>query len=156
MPGTVIGDLDELLLNSYETKNYLGDMMKSLSNLNEGMAQLNQPEPIIPPTPTLKAIKEEFTFAKLGLKQDVTDMGISSFGLQVTATGPVTGWDVRLKGSLDGTFFTQIMQHTQANLTGTVLWTGATKYPCLYFRLECISITLGGGTKITVVGLGIK
>lgn len=71
------------------------------------------------------------------------------FSIQVDQTGVVTLWDVRLEGSLDGTTFTQILQHTNATGTGVTVWQAAgLAQPVLYIRARCAGLTLGAGTNV--------
>jgi hypothetical protein len=79
-------------------------------------------------------------------------VGIKCYGLSVVATGAVTSWDVRLEVSVDGTNFTQVIQHTQADGTGVAKWNPATipLAPGLAFRSRCAAIVLGAGTNVIV------
>lgn len=79
---------------------------------------------------------------------------VKSFALQVRENGTVTAWDVRIEGTLDGTNWYQILQHTAADLSGTVKWTGAALYPVSQFRYRVAGLTLGAGTSIDVFFLG--
>jgi filamentous hemagglutinin len=77
--------------------------------------------------------------------------GVKYHSLQVTKTGAVTSWDVRLEGSLDGTTFTQLVQHTNVSGDGVTVAGAAPPFVVNYVRLRCAAIVLGGGTKITAV-----
>ena len=78
------------------------------------------------------------------------DIGAGSsmkyFSIQVVQTGTVTSWDVRLEGSLDGTNFSQIVAHTNADGSGTVK--ASSVFPVRYFRSRCAGIVLGVGTNV--------
>ena|SRR3990167_102119 len=80
---------------------------------------------------------------------------METFSVQVKGTdAAATVWDVRLEGSLDGTNFVQILQHTNVTGDGAIVYSGANLYPSLYFRSRCAGITLGGATNIVVTILG--
>jgi len=98
---------------------------------------------------------DTYTIAANGTTIDVSNSPTQSFTIQVKGTGAAaTAWDVRLEGSLDGTNFSQIIQHTDAVGDGVLKSTGTTFSPVLYFRSRCASITLGSATDIVVTILG--
>ena len=79
------------------------------------------------------------------------------FSIQCKGVGGIpTIWDIRLEGSLDGTNFQQILQHTNATGDGAVLFSGSARSPCLYFRSRSAgAITLGTASAVlaTIVGV---
>lgn len=78
---------------------------------------------------------------------------VRNYAIQVVQTGTVTAWDVRLEGSLDGTNFSQVLQHTNTDGSGLVKFSTASS-PCLYFRSRCAGLTLGVGTNVIATILG--
>lgn len=81
---------------------------------------------------------------------------VKRFALQVTKTGTVTSWDVRLEGSLDGVTFTQILQHT--NVTpgdGLTQFSLTNANPVLYFRSRAAAFVIGSGTNVVTTILGL-
>lgn len=80
-----------------------------------------------------------------------------NFALQVKMTGTVTSWTVVLEGSLNGTNYETIIDHTNASPgDGKVRWEGdIAGSPCLYFRVRCSALALGAGTDIVVGALGL-
>ena len=99
---------------------------------------------------------DTFTGSGNGTTVDVSAQGMTSFAIQVKGTGAAaTAWSVVLEGSLNGTNFVTIMQHINTTHSdGDIQFTGATKYPLLYFRARCVSLTLGSATDIVVTILG--
>lgn len=92
-----------------------------------------------------------FTGTTTGVTVDASSSAKRFFSLQVTQTGGVTVWNVVLEGSLDNTTFTTIATHTNADLTGTTLF--SVDKPLLYYRSRCVTIT--GGTNLTAVIIGV-
>ena len=101
-----------------------------------------------------KSRSDTYTTAANGVTVDCRTIPLSSFSLQVSPTGNVTAWNVRLEGSLDNLTFITLLTHTEATGSGEVLVTGSVLAPYLYFRSRCATITLGSGTNViaTVVG----
>lgn len=107
---------------------------------------------------------DTYTGAANGTTVDVSTKPCSKFSLQVKGTGAAaTAWNVILEGSLDGTTFTQIMQHATsgnnppfgAQADGSTMWveTG----PFLYFRSRsAATLTLGSATNIVVTIAGMQ
>lgn len=103
---------------------------------------------------------DTYTTTGNGTTVDVSAKPCSQFGLQVKGTGAAaTAWNIILEGSLDGTNFTEIGRHSDANplganADGATVW--ITGYPCLYFRTRsAATITLGSATNVvaTIVGM---
>jgi len=88
---------------------------------------------------------------------ELTRAACKSFGLCCTEDGTVTSWDIRLEVSLDGTNgWTAVLTHTRAGTGSDVtIFTEEKLYPSKYYRLRCEAITLGGGTGVNVVGIGL-
>jgi hypothetical protein len=75
--------------------------------------------------------------------------------LMVKGTGGVaTLWSVVLEGSLDGTTFSEILNHTSNVGDGENLFSGTTLFPALYYRLRCVTLTLGPASDIVATVLG--
>lgn len=99
---------------------------------------------------------DTFTATGNGTTVDMSAQAVQNFGLQVKEAGTVTSWQVDLEVSLDGTNFVSVLSHTKASDgDGAVLFSGANRYPALYFRARCAALTLGGGTNVvaTIVGM---
>jgi hypothetical protein len=79
----------------------------------------------------------------------------SRFSLQVVKTaGASTSWVVVLEGSNDGTNFTTILTHSTSSCSdGETVFSGAERYPCLYFRANIKAIT---STTVTVLIVGME
>lgn len=78
----------------------------------------------------------------------------SKFALQVVPNGSVTSWTVVLEGCLDGENFENILTITGSG-TAITKFTGPNEYPCYYFRSRCTAISLGAGTSIEAIVLGV-
>ena len=98
---------------------------------------------------------DDFTEAGNGTIMDVSLHPMRQFTLLVKKTGAVTSWLVILEGSLDGVRFSQIAKHTDLIGDGESVFSGTNLSSCLYFRTRCSAITLGAGTKITAIALGV-
>jgi hypothetical protein len=98
---------------------------------------------------------DTFTVAASGTAVNISVHPFRDYSIQVTATGAVTSWDVRLEGSIDGVTYTQIVQHTNADGTG-ITKASANRFPAMFFRSRCAAIVLGGGTNVVVKILGIQ
>lgn len=106
---------------------------------------------------------DTYTVTGNGTTVDVSAKPCKHFSLQVTGTGAAaTAWNVILEGSLDGTIFTQILQHATsgnnppfgARADGETITAQAG--PFLYFRSRATAtLTLGSATNVvaTIVGM---
>lgn len=106
---------------------------------------------------------DTYTTATSGTQVDVSLKPCKFFSLQVKGTGAAaTDWNVILEGSLDGTNYTQILQHATTgnsppfgeSADGVTLWVQAG--PFLYFRSRsAATLTLGSATNVvaTIVGM---
>lgn len=74
-----------------------------------------------------------------------------TFSLQVTGDGTTTTWSVTLEGSNDNATWSVLTTHN-ATLGSFVF---AVDKPVLYWRVNCGSLTLGDGTKITTHVLAV-
>jgi hypothetical protein len=86
-----------------------------------------------------------------------TGAGYKHYGIVVTATGAVTSWDVRLEVSVNGSAFTQVIQHTNVDGSGVNKW-NPTTIPAaagIAFRSNCVGLVLGAGTNIIVDIVGM-
>lgn len=81
---------------------------------------------------------------------------IKYFTLQVIALGPVTSWDVRLEGTLDGANWGQLAAITNVDGSGTIKIPTQGIVALLSIRTRCAAIVLGGGTNVTanILGMG--
>lgn len=98
---------------------------------------------------------DTYTATANGTAVDVSAQGMQNFALQCKQTGTVTSWTVVLEASLDGTNYVTVLTHSKAtDGDGAIVFSGANKYPALYFRSRCTEVTLGGGTNViaTIVG----
>lgn len=99
---------------------------------------------------------DTYTAVGAGVVIDIVNNPVKSYSVQVNSNGGLaTAWDVRLEGGLDGSNFTQILQHT--NVTGNLVtvFSGAVFSPTFRFRTRVAGLTLGPATSITVIGLGM-
>lgn len=104
---------------------------------------------------SFKTRVDAFITTANGTTVDLTTFPLAAYAIQVKGTGAIPSlWDVRLEGSLDGTNFSQILQHTNSTGDGAVLYSGAVLSPSLYFRSRCAGLTLGTATGIVVTVLG--
>lgn len=112
---------------------------------------------IVQTTPAFNFRADTYITTGNGTTINASTAPIKQFAVQVKGTGAGAGaWDVRLEGSLDGTNFTQIIQHTNVDTDGAVKWQVAgISSPILYFRSRCAGLTLGGATNIVVTILGM-
>lgn len=88
---------------------------------------------------------------------------VRSHALQVKGAGAApTAWDVVLEGSLDGTSWTTICEHSSANAQGDGTYVtnngvnhqAAWPMPALYVRVRVVSVTLGSATALNIVAQG--
>jgi hypothetical protein len=101
---------------------------------------------------------DTFTVAANGTAVDVSDVGCSTFGMQVKGTGAAaTAWNVALEVSLDGTNYATLLTHASADADedGGVVWSGANASPVLYFRSRLVSVTLGSATNVVATIIGV-
>jgi hypothetical protein len=78
------------------------------------------------------------------------------YGLQVKGTGAApTSWSVTLDGSLDRVNWTTLITHANgANADGATVWDTAGK-PCLFYRVNVASLTLGSATDVKISAIGV-
>ena len=107
---------------------------------------------------TFQNRSDTYTGATFGVAVNVTTAPLIRFAVQVKGTGGApTSWDVRCEGSLDGTNYSQILQHTNTTGDGAVLWSGSSDSPSFYMRSRCAGLTLGvSATDIVVTILGVE
>lgn len=108
---------------------------------------------------------DTYTTTANGITVDCSTKPCSRFALQVTGTGATpTAWNIILEGSLDGTTFTEILQHATsgnnppygAQADGAVI-TAAQAGPFLYFRSRsAATLTLGSATNVVAVIVGMQ
>lgn len=107
--------------------------------------------------PAFSPDSEVFVDTTPGPTQDVSFYPKKVFSLQVNKTGAVTSWDVVLEGSLNGSTWTTILEHTNTTPgDGKMMSTGALLTPVLYFRTRPVSLVLGGGTNIITSSMGMN
>lgn len=107
-------------------------------------------------SPAFSTQSETFTATGNGTTIDISSTPLKTFTLQVVGTnGTPVVWSVILEGSLDGTNFTTILRSTDALGNGIALFSGASSYPVLYYRIRCASLTLGLATNIVAKVLGV-
>lgn len=114
----------------------------------------------IPMVPSFSTRSDTYTTTANGTQVNAATKPCTKFSLQVKGTGAApTAWNIILEGSLDGTNYTQILQHSNANplgadTDGATVWTDAG--PFLYFRSRsAATLTLGSATNVvaTIVGM---
>lgn len=96
------------------------------------------------------------TANQVGTTVDATASPCSLFALKVKGVGAVaTSWTVTLGVSLDGTDFTVVLTHTNANSDATIIFPGSSRYPGLYFRAKVQAVVLGTATAIACTVFGM-
>lgn len=127
---------------------------------NDGDVSRNNPLPV---GAYFATRSDTYTATGNGTQVDVSTKPCKRFALQVKGTSAAaTAWNIILEGSLDGTNYTQILQHATsgnnppfgAQGDGTTMWVEAG--PFLYFRSRSAStLTLGSATNVvaTIVGM---
>jgi len=107
-------------------------------------------------TPASETRTDTFTTTAVGTIVDTSLAPLTSFALVVEGlTNPAASWDVRLEGSLDGTNFTQILQHTQLVGDKQVIFSGSNRSPALFIRSRVAGLLLGTASAINVKILGV-
>ncbi len=101
---------------------------------------------------------DTFTIAANGVTVNASAYIAKSFSLQVTGTTDVaTAWVVVLEGSYDNVTFSTILTHNSGDETdGQTIFTGASFYPCKYFRSRLVSVTLTPATALVVNIIGMN
>lgn len=88
---------------------------------------------------------------------NVSSSPLRTFSIQVTGAGAAAdAWDVLLEGSLDGSRFTTLLEHTELTGDGEALFSGTNLQPILYYRSRVVSLTLGGASSVSVTALGVQ
>ena len=100
-------------------------------------------------------LQDTFTATGNGSTNDANTVPCRDFSLQVTQTGAVTSWDVRLEASLDGVGWTQLLAHTNVDGSG-VMKSTTLRTPARFFRNRCAGLVLGGGTNVVARALGVQ
>jgi hypothetical protein len=77
---------------------------------------------------------------------------LSRFSLEVDQTnGSGASWVINLEGSMDGAKWTPILTHSNLSPGDTQIESlGAGSFPCLWRRVNVISISLGSNTNLAV------
>lgn len=99
---------------------------------------------------------DTFVAPGFGATIDISATPLSNFTILVAPTGAVTLWNVILEGSIDGNNFSPIATHTNLIGANVAIFPGVNSTPCLYFRVNCTTLTLGGGTNIVTTVLGAR
>ena len=86
---------------------------------------------------------------------DVSGSPMVTWTLQVKGD-PVaaTLWEVVLEGSVDGINFSTILSHTSATGDGINLFSGTTLFLAKYYRVNVVTLTLGGASNIVASVVG--
>jgi len=127
-------------------------------NTNDGDIERANPLPV---GLAFATRQDTFTVAANGTQVNVSTRPCTRFGLQVKGTTATpTAWNVVLEGSLDGTNYQTILEHSNAgefgaNADGAVVYQQSAG-PFLYFRSRCVSITLGSATNVIATILGMQ
>ncbi len=100
---------------------------------------------------------DSYTGTTSGVTITATSNPFKAYSIQLVGQGTAASlWDVRLEGSLDGSNFDQILQHTNTTGDGKVVFSGSLVAPSLYFRSRCAGLTLGTATSVLVTIVGIQ
>lgn len=103
--------------------------------------------------------RDSFTFTETGSSGtiDLTRNPLNSFSISVKGTGASpTLWGVRFQGSLDGTNWTTLLNHSTVTGDGVAVSSGNNFMPMDYIRINVNSLTLGSATNIIVRVLGMQ
>lgn len=108
-------------------------------------------------TPSSETRTDTFTTVGNGVTVDTSLRPLSVFAVTVESrNGILTSWDIRLEGSLDGTNWTQILQHTNVDPGDKqTKFSGTNRNPSLFFRSRCVGLVLGTAlaAKVTILGI---
>lgn len=97
-----------------------------------------------------------YTVTGAGTTVDMTAAPAKYFTIQVIGVGGTpTAWDVRLECSLEGTSWTQVLQHTNVDGNGLTKPL-AIPFPCLRMRANIAGLTLAPAAAIGVGILGVQ
>jgi hypothetical protein len=109
----------------------------------------------VPQATPFETLVETYDATGTGAVTDVSQRPMRNFSVLVVGTdAAATAWTVIIDGSLDGTVYSEIMEHNTVIGDGENLYSGTTLFPCRYFRTRCTSLTLGAATDIVVTVLG--
>lgn len=107
------------------------------------------------PTPYVTQVDTYTVAPTTGTTVSVEEAPMRNWTIMVKGTGGVpTAWDVVLEGSLDGTTFSEILNHNTLIGNGENLYSGTTLFPALYFRTRIVTLTLGPASDVVVNVLG--
>jgi hypothetical protein len=104
-----------------------------------------------------KSRSDTYTTATAGIAIDTSAFPLKYFSIQVKGTGDTAdAWNIVLEGSLDGTNYQDIADHTTDVGDGGIVWSSANPAPVRYFRSRVDSITLGMASDVVVTILGVR
>ena len=94
--------------------------------------------------------QDTYTAITTGPSIDLTLYPAAKWSIDVVGNGgtPIV-WTVNLEGSLDGTSFSKILQHTDLIGPGSPVYSTGSLYPARYARSRVLLLTLGGASSIT-------
>ena len=100
---------------------------------------------------------DSYTTPGTGTVVTATVNPFKGYAMQVSGVGgnPLA-WDMRLEGSLDGSYFSQLLLHTTSTGINEVLWSGTLWSPALYIRSRSAGLMLGTATSVLVTILGVQ
>lgn len=98
---------------------------------------------------------DTFTATGNGRIFTFSERPVKYYSLQVTGTGAAaTAWSVVIEGSVNELTFQTILTHATADGDGATVFSGASQFPCAFYRVRVASLTLGSATDIVVRSLG--
>ncbi len=104
--------------------------------------------------PEISSRSDTYTVEGNGTAVNVATHSRQYFAIQVAcSTATAISWDIVLEGSLDGTNYDTILEHTQTSGDKKIIWLNECA-PCLYFRSRCKSLILGDSTGVIATILG--
>ncbi len=104
--------------------------------------------------PEISSRSDTYTVEGNGTAVNVSTHSRQYFAIQVVcSTTTALAWDIVLEGSLNGTNYDTILEHTQANGDAKIIWLNEAA-PCLYFRSRCKSLMLGDSTGVVATIMG--
>ena len=108
----------------------------------------------VPQASPFEVITETFSATGLGTIEDVSLRPMRNYTMMAVGTGAAaTAWAIKLEGSLDGTVFSEVMEHNTLIGDSENLFSGTTLFPALYLRLNCTQLTLGAATDVVITVL---
>ena len=85
---------------------------------------------------------------------DVSNSPMASFGLQAVPTEEVDSYTLRLEGSLNGTHWSTLLEHTQEAASGSIVFT-VSPMPVKRLRLSMFAMSGDEGAAVDAYFIGM-